>query len=575
MKHICFSLVVLMFGALLFGAEPVVEVFSSGDQLSKDEINWLPNAAGEKLESNLSMYTDFYIVNGANKRQIINIQKESESGIYDESTAIEVGKLTSASHGIFLNVRKANNKYSVSINYTDLESGKIITSLVSLPVSSIEELYILNGCSINELTIDFCDTLNIPLTPSDRYVLLNGDKDLPDSERNALLKENIEKFSQQLDYLDKQISILSSDFSFDAGVKQSQLEAMRALTEEKLIKANADKERALAYAEKKRKDEIVDMERSQDQKEKINKTSIILNEKMKELGEVPTVPILSLIGVAESVKQTYVDIVNETENEKKAILDDAASEISFKKQEIEERPLDNSEVNGQGGISSTAALNREKEFLDFKAAREKQANKDVNKFVSKMEKQQKALLKEIEKSYKKFSSGTLNSLGGNLIVDFGSYDGERFGWDLFITIESEDRIIFKSSSFISYVQLTGKNPVTNYKSLGFDNYMETVDYFTSLFSRGEPYLTFTIDYKIEPLDKRYPSQYKFNFSNFQVSETKNVSFFGESLISIPLAVLELGISSWEIQMYPSHDLRSTEDLQLEARHFEEQLWGTN
>ena len=108
-----------------------LEVIPNGEDLPSKEASYLPKAVEEKLKANLSKYTLINIVDSANKKKILDLQRQSESGIYNSETSIEVGELTNASHALFLNIRKVNDRYTVSIAVTNLTTGTNYSSKVS------------------------------------------------------------------------------------------------------------------------------------------------------------------------------------------------------------------------------------------------------------------------------------------------------------------------------------------------------------------------------------------------------------------------------------------------------------
>ena len=128
MKKTVLSLIFIIFSSLLF-CQPhgitSLRVAASGKQLSNSESNYLPENVANKLESNISKYAGIPIVNETNITQILKAQAQSESEAY--SSNIELGKLTTASHILFLTVSKENGKYSVTFRLTNVEDGTAIT----------------------------------------------------------------------------------------------------------------------------------------------------------------------------------------------------------------------------------------------------------------------------------------------------------------------------------------------------------------------------------------------------------------------------------------------------------------
>ena len=117
-KSVLFLISILFSTSLIFSKENIerVIVISYSEALTEGDKIWLPGSVQDKLISNLQTYTDFSFVS-SNEEKIKDIQRKSESFLYNEETAIEVGKLTSATHAIFLTTRKAEKLYIVTAEF--------------------------------------------------------------------------------------------------------------------------------------------------------------------------------------------------------------------------------------------------------------------------------------------------------------------------------------------------------------------------------------------------------------------------------------------------------------------------
>lgn len=169
-----------------FGGGFSVEVFTTVENVSDSERSWLGAAVEERLEANLSKYTNLKLVNNANKNQILQIQKSSEGAAFDEKAMLAVGKYSTAEKGIFVTVRKAGSVYTVSVRITDLTTGENVATAVGPGKKNIEDLYAFNGCSVDEITIELCDQLGISLSSSERHIIMHGESGLSVEEKNKL-----------------------------------------------------------------------------------------------------------------------------------------------------------------------------------------------------------------------------------------------------------------------------------------------------------------------------------------------------------------------------------------------------
>ena len=539
-----------------------VEIFTSVENISDSEKNWLGDVIEEKLESNISKYTDYSLVNNANKKQIFDIQKKSESAAFDESSVIEAGKLTTATHGIFLMVRKTNSNYAISVRFTNLTTGESL-AVVSRSKKNIEDLYAYNGCAIDEISLELFEQLGINLSATDKHIILNGDVGLSADEKNKLYKDDIELYSSQIKNIEKEINTLDiSSADINKKIMQQKLETEKALAEEKLKVARENQKRALEEEKKRMADEVKDAERSEAQKNRINAMSEELNTKLQSVmnKKFDKESVLSQIKIIELKKKALVEVQQEIDGERNEILDFANDLIAKKKNEINNREPRTVEKDRQGNLTESAIANRKKEIEIESERILKQAQEDIKQIKDKIDKHNSDLLKEIYDDYSKLGSRNISTLGGELSVTYSNYDGNLDGWNLNITVKSDDVIIFQTTSFLSYEEHTGKKPVKNYNDGNFEDFANEVDYYESLFQRGEPILTYEIDYSVKPLSLNHPSEYLFSFNTLKYYDTKDLSIKGDKIKSSKSGILFLDDSQIIRKMIPAYDLSGFENI---------------
>lgn len=164
----------------------VIVLKAKSAAISDDEKQWLPGLIQEKLEANIKRYMNFFIVDGVNLKEIKDFQAKSESDIYDESTAIEIGKLMNASYAFFPTIRKAGGYYILNIACTDLKTGIRNASVISKMQDNPYSLFNEDGSSIDELTIKLCDQLGIVLSKKDLAILSAGKQGSFETEKMGL-----------------------------------------------------------------------------------------------------------------------------------------------------------------------------------------------------------------------------------------------------------------------------------------------------------------------------------------------------------------------------------------------------
>lgn len=540
--------------------DKVCEIFTELEGIPASEKSRFVVNVSDKLQANLYSYADFRFVSGDNKDKIIELQRQSESVLYNQNTAIEVGELTSANYGIFVKIIKSGAKYTLSIKYVDLTSGDTIPVIGM--ADSAEELYANYGSTVDQLTIKLCDALGRPLSNADRYILINGDKDLTADQKSKLYNDKVKLFQDQLKELDSKLNNLAfSDYKNNDEFK-SQLETEKKLAAEKLKIAQENQRRAEEEAKKQKEDEERNKKRSAAQKETINKMSIELQEKYEELQKKNfyNEPILSQIKIIELKKKALIEIQDDIDAEVLKLNEQANIDIDAKLQEITDRPISVVEQgNTPDSLSAGAKENRAREFQEEKKKITENLKKDVKQITDKLQKENKKLLNEIHKDYNSLKNKTVSSFDDDLTVDYGNYDGNRGGWPLFITVRSDGEIIFNTTSFLSYEELTGNKAINDNRDPNYKDFAIDVDTFESMFLRGEPILTYEIEYTITPYAPKYPSKYRFKFNYLKYYDTRKMSLWGGKLRSTKTGFLTLDHDIISREFDPKYDISAIED----------------
>ena len=146
----------------LFSQERVknLVVISDSKNLTAGDNAYLPDSVRDKLESNFQTYTSYEMIS-SNEASIKKLQRKSETAGFDEETAIEVGKLTSASHAIFLVVVKVGKNYSVTAEFANLTTGKSIAK--KMVISSTAQPAVLKSSSALEIPLTIFLAIDFPV----------------------------------------------------------------------------------------------------------------------------------------------------------------------------------------------------------------------------------------------------------------------------------------------------------------------------------------------------------------------------------------------------------------------------
>lgn len=528
-KCICIAFMsVAIFSA--YGSEKIKNVIVAvkSENLSESEKAWLLGSVKDKFESNLQLYAKFNLVS-SNESGIRELQKKSESIGFDEKTAIEIGKLTSASHAVFLTVRRSSQSYSVTAEFADLTTGKNLAKSVSDSRSKSEELSAGTGCALDLLTIDFCERIGIPLSNSQKYFLKNGNLDLSDKEKIASLNQEISDISKQITNFDAEILKLKNSGNLDAQTRMQKLESEKALAEERKKAAEASKLR-LAEIEKARvEEEALNEGRSLQLRNKILDVSSQANAKAQELRKLKSekLSVLERIGLIESKKAAFIEISKNVKKEKASIASQISGEYEMKISALKNQPWRTAEKNADGTPTEEAVKARNEKILALESERKKSISAAESKIEQSTCDSRMSIIADIvgdqeNLTEKKYFATSLN---GNLMAKIGNYDGKSEGWETKYAVLCDGVELFSSSSILKYEAVERLVPSELEK-------FDAIDVYDSLFKCGEPVLTFMVSYSVDEI--KAGSEYKFRFSPLSFFDTRNLevasdgSFSGKS-----------------------------------------------
>ncbi|MBP3367282.1 MAG: cell envelope integrity protein TolA [Treponema sp.] len=547
-----FAVIFLAAAGLAGFAQPAGNVVVLQTELQNISGNaWLPNHLQSLLEENVQKYTDFStVVDEAAERKVKEQQRRSESTAHSESDIIEIGKLVNAKYALFSSARKAGSAYTLSIDFTDLTTGVHRVSITSKQYSKLEELYARPG-AVDEVTLALCGRLDIALSAAERYVLQHGEADLSVSQQLELEKKEQERFSQQMKELDAQIAVFSMSVKADAETQKKKLEAQKALNAQKL-KAAQERERRLLDEQKKRQaDMVAEANRKEAAIKKRNSMIDEIERKVKDVraAKVQGSGIMERIAFLEMKKKTFNELQAELSKRKEEIDSAADAEFKVKKAEVEARPWRAAELSG-GKPTSDAAERRSREIETLLAKLRSQADKEKAAVEKEMQPASTSLLAEIVSDYQflEKTTVTISSIKNEKDMQYsiGAFDGNTNAWPVLLYFYNDGKeSLGQYQASISYQDLTGKKPFSemqgSFRSAeqeddAYNEFLDAVDMYNSLFARSEPVLTFEVDYTVEPWS--VPSQYQIRFRNLRIKDTLN----GKILHSEETAGLEKIVS---------------------------------
>lgn len=459
---------------------PVQVVNQEVINLAGAEAAWLPGQIQDKLKSNLQEFLGMKtVVDSKSEAALKKLQAESESDARDESTAIELGKITTAKFALFTKLRKTGNGYVISVDFTDLTTGEQMASATSKEYSKAEYLYGSTG-AIDELTLALGEKLGIQISDLNKNLLASGSSNFSVDDQLALAKQNAEK------------------------KRQEELKAQKARAD---ADAKLEAERSISLK----------TQRDQMAKDAAAKAAEVRKLKMEKQG------VLGQINIIESKKKALVEIRQNVEHRSQELYDQLVQDRKNEESRIRNKNYTTVELGSDGQPTEQAKTRRENQV--------KKSYEDLtNKFFADCEAvkqstmpQQQSLLQEIRADQKALGNiRTVSSMGDELKVSFGTYEGSQNGWNAYLSLYSDGVLLYTDNFIVNYDALSGKKApdmATELNDAVIEEYTNNVDMYNSLLTRGDPIIYFEIDYNVtaEPDDK--PSQYTFNFNKIRVINT--------------------------------------------------------
>lgn len=152
---------------------------------------------------------------------------------------------------------------------------------------------------------------------------------------------------------------------------------------------------------------------------------------------------------------------------------------------------------------------------------------------------------------------TASSLKEEVKVSYKPFDGEKQGWDADVYVYSSSEPLYSTQTCVKYNDLLGMDgKKLPSQDKDYDGYLEAVDMYDSLFSRGDPVVAFEIDYAASPRSDNHPSEYTFTFSELRVIDTRSGKVISKSTPSPHTA---------QKKFSPAYDMHSLEVIEHRAQ----------
>ena len=504
---------------------PVQVVNQEVINLAGSEAAWLPGQIQDKLKSNLQEYLGMKtVVDSKSETALKKLQAESESAARDESTAIELGKITTAKFALFTKLRKTASGYTISVDFTDLTTGEQMASATSKEYSKSEYLYGSTG-AVDELTLSIGSKLGINISDLSKNLLTSGSASFSVDDQLALAKQNEVQFQKQMADYDAELSKLMTSNDINAIQNKNRIEAEKALLVEKQNAERKRQEELKAQMARAAEDEKLEAERSialktqRDQmaKDAAAKAAEVRKLKMEKQG------VLGQINVIESKKKALVEIRQGVESRSQELYDQLVNDRASEEQKIRSKSYSTVELGSDGNPTEQAKQRRENQVVKSYEDLTNKFFADCDGVKKATASQDAALLAEIRTDQKTLATiRTVSSMGDELKVSYGKYEGSQNGWNAYLSLYSDGILLYTDNFIVNYEALSGKKAPdmeTELNDSVIEEYTNNVDMYNSLLTRGDPIIYFEIDYNVTAEGDDKPSQYKFNFSKIRVINT--------------------------------------------------------
>lgn len=541
--------IAVLLGTTAFAQQTVQVVMPEVENLSGNEVAWLPGQIQDKLKSNFQEYLGMNtVVDAKSEATLKRLQRESEGSGRDENTAIELGKISTAKFAVMTKIRRTGKGYTISADYTDLTTGVQLATATSKDYKTTDELYGNMG-AIDEITLILAEKLHIAINPVQKQVLKYGTADLSINDQLTLARQNEEQYKKLMSQFDEQLRALSVSNDLNAVANSKKIEAEKSLLAEK---QQSEQRRIVELAEQKKKadeDARLEAQRSEEQKKKRNELSVQAAAKAAEVRNLrmETQGVLGQISVIENKKKALVEIRQSVEARIQELREQAERDKADEANRIRNKAWTSVELEN-GSPTKTALQRRENQVAEYNKQRDESFQKEAELVKDSAAKQYTELLLEIKIDQERINGlRTVSSMGEELKVSYGTYSGQNNGWYAYLSLYSEGVLLYQDTFLIGFKALTGKDAPNMEKAsdAAVQDYADTVDMYNSLLLRGDPILYFEIDYTATAGENDALSQYTFKFHALRVIYTVT----GKTVQTISLdKTLERTMSpSWDIR----------------------------
>lgn len=201
---------------------------------------WICAKVKSNLISAMSRFGGFTCIDMAATKNIIKVQKELESGLYDEKQSIEIGKLVKAKEIINISsTRLGSGSYSVNITLFNVETGAILGMFSSPKTYESTESFAIQAHY--ECVPFLLNQLGVKQTAEGKKVLqeeiLTAQKQVLINKRVA--EENAKLEAERTEKAERQAKIAAEEKAKKLAAEKAEYEANQKILAEKRAKEAA------------------------------------------------------------------------------------------------------------------------------------------------------------------------------------------------------------------------------------------------------------------------------------------------------------------------------------------------
>lgn len=198
---------------------------------------WICAKVKSNLIAGMSRFGGFTCIDMAATKNIIKVQKELESGLYDEKQSIEIGKLVKAKEIINISsTRLGSGSYSVNITLFNVETGAILGMFSSPKTYESTESFAIQAHY--ECIPFLLNQLGVKQTSEGKKVLQN---EIQEAQEQVILnkkvaEENARLEAERTEKAEQQAKFVAEEKARKLAAEKAEYEANQKLLAEKKAK---------------------------------------------------------------------------------------------------------------------------------------------------------------------------------------------------------------------------------------------------------------------------------------------------------------------------------------------------